>query len=679
MKNDRARVQLGRISPFGLLELSRQRLRPSLLETSFEVCPACSGAGLCPTTESTALSILRRLEEEGIKQRASALSVAVPPAVALYLLNQKRRTLLTIEDRYGISVGVIADDTLVPPEHRVERLKPVEPLRTEEEPAEGVEEEEREEEVEAAPVGEREDPARRNRRRRSRRRRRVDEAAPVHEEGMEPAEADEATELEEADEPAVAAGAPEEGETAEEAAERLARRRRRRGKRGGRRRTRGPVGQPVEPGEVTAAALAADAAGVDYEDVVSSDGEAVEHAAFTVTDREAAADFGETGEAHADDLDADQFKSDEEDEEAAAELAAQAAFSTDGAPEPTERDDASEQRRRRQRRSRTRKAPETSDAAAEAFKAAASSAGESGTAVIEIEEVGGSVPSLPEPDTDVGPEDWREREDELDSRSDSEVETHAFEIEELGGARGTLVDEEPRPGEQPVSRPFDRARSLREAEPVLASGFNPAAEPKFEREPEPAPAPSAPAEPGWSAPKWALPARKTEMASEAGQPDEPGVPAHDGSHDAVHDGEHCAEHDGELWRSPAAGSGDTHEQAPMSDEPERTPEPASGPDFLPDADLASAHTFAPSETRGESREEADAAARGWSASADGELSVADVETRPELRSPAASDEAIRAEQEARPTEVIRVGDDRHVGEERHGGGPRRGWWQRLLS
>ena len=65
MKNDRARVQIGRISPFGLLELSRQRLRPSLIETSFEVCPACGGNGLRRTTESTALALLRKLEEEG--------------------------------------------------------------------------------------------------------------------------------------------------------------------------------------------------------------------------------------------------------------------------------------------------------------------------------------------------------------------------------------------------------------------------------------------------------------------------------------------------------------------------------------------------------------------------------------------------------------------------------------
>ena len=102
MKNDRARVQIGRISPFGLLELSRQRLRPSLIETCFEVCPACHGNGLRRTTESTALAILRKLEEEGIKRRVGELAVTVPPMVAMYLLNQKRRSLVAIEGRYGL-------------------------------------------------------------------------------------------------------------------------------------------------------------------------------------------------------------------------------------------------------------------------------------------------------------------------------------------------------------------------------------------------------------------------------------------------------------------------------------------------------------------------------------------------------------------------------------------------
>ena len=138
MKNDRARVQIGRISPFGLLELSRQRLRPSLIETCFEVCPACGGNGLRRTTESTALAILRKLEEEGIKRRSGELTVTVPPSVAMYLLNQKRRSLVAIEGRYGLSVGVVGDSTLVPPDHRIDRLKRL-VARAEEESAEAEE------------------------------------------------------------------------------------------------------------------------------------------------------------------------------------------------------------------------------------------------------------------------------------------------------------------------------------------------------------------------------------------------------------------------------------------------------------------------------------------------------------------------------------------------------------
>src|SRR5690606_13556867 len=96
MRTDRARIQIGRISAFGLLELSRQRLRPSLLETSTEVCPHCEGTGRIRSTESTALHVLRAIEEEGIRRRAAEIRVTVPTHVALYLLNQKRGGLAEI-------------------------------------------------------------------------------------------------------------------------------------------------------------------------------------------------------------------------------------------------------------------------------------------------------------------------------------------------------------------------------------------------------------------------------------------------------------------------------------------------------------------------------------------------------------------------------------------------------
>ncbi|MGQ0664869.1 MAG: Rne/Rng family ribonuclease [Pseudomonadota bacterium] len=123
MKRDRARIQIGRISPFGLLELSRQRLRPSLAEVSSEKCPHCDGTGIVRSTESTALHVLRGIEEAGVKQRGAEVTVHVPTAVALYILNQKRAALAGIESRYGFAVTVAQDDALIPPAYRLERGK----------------------------------------------------------------------------------------------------------------------------------------------------------------------------------------------------------------------------------------------------------------------------------------------------------------------------------------------------------------------------------------------------------------------------------------------------------------------------------------------------------------------------------------------------------------------------
>ncbi|HTI88360.1 MAG TPA: Rne/Rng family ribonuclease, partial [Alphaproteobacteria bacterium] len=123
MKADRARIQIGRISPFGLLELSRQRLRPSLLEASAERCPYCAGSGMIRSTESTALHVLRSVEEEGIRHRTAEVALTLPPTVALYILNQKRARLNEIEQRYHFTVRVTIDDALIPPAFKLERLR----------------------------------------------------------------------------------------------------------------------------------------------------------------------------------------------------------------------------------------------------------------------------------------------------------------------------------------------------------------------------------------------------------------------------------------------------------------------------------------------------------------------------------------------------------------------------
>jgi ribonuclease E len=124
LKNDRARIQVGHISHFGLMEMSRQRLRPSLAETSFVMCQHCQGAGLVRSIESSAVHVLRAIEDEGAKAKASLIMVHCANAVAMYLLNNKRDRIGDIELRYAMRVHFAADESLPPPEIRIERLKP---------------------------------------------------------------------------------------------------------------------------------------------------------------------------------------------------------------------------------------------------------------------------------------------------------------------------------------------------------------------------------------------------------------------------------------------------------------------------------------------------------------------------------------------------------------------------
>ncbi|MEE4660405.1 MAG: ribonuclease E [Halieaceae bacterium] len=123
LKIDRARVQVGKISRFGLLEMSRQRLRPSLGETSAIVCPRCNGQGTIRDTKSLALSILRLLEEEAIKERSAEVRAMVPVPVATYLLNEKRGAIADIEKLTGVRVMVLANPAMDTPHFEVERLR----------------------------------------------------------------------------------------------------------------------------------------------------------------------------------------------------------------------------------------------------------------------------------------------------------------------------------------------------------------------------------------------------------------------------------------------------------------------------------------------------------------------------------------------------------------------------
>ena len=123
VKNDRARVQIGKISQFGLLEMSRQRLRAGVVASSSVVCPHCGGAGIVRSVESTALRVLRALEEEGEKNRANALSVKVANEVAIYALNQKRRELARIETEYGMDVSFEPKEGLLAGHFELERTR----------------------------------------------------------------------------------------------------------------------------------------------------------------------------------------------------------------------------------------------------------------------------------------------------------------------------------------------------------------------------------------------------------------------------------------------------------------------------------------------------------------------------------------------------------------------------
>ena len=262
MRVDRARIRMGRISPFGLMELSRQRLRPSLVEASMERCASCAGTGVRRSVESSAVHALRAIEEEGLQGRSAEILLRVPAAVGLYILNRKRRMLEEIEQRYAFAVSFEQDDSLVPPSYAIERIA-ARPAPVEE-PAEEETDEapQRESESKKETKGEAAEPTKRRRRRRRKPRGEGAEEAPAEAAATaqaEPAPAEAKAEAEA--EEAVTAGEAkaEKGEEAPRA------KRRRRGRRGGRSRTSKQQERqeeareaPSEAAEETPATLAAE-------------------------------------------------------------------------------------------------------------------------------------------------------------------------------------------------------------------------------------------------------------------------------------------------------------------------------------------------------------------------------------------------------------------------------------
>ncbi|MEP4196049.1 MAG: Rne/Rng family ribonuclease [Aliishimia sp.] len=123
LKTDRARIQVGRISGFGLMEMSRQRLRPGMIEATTQPCPTCHGTGLIRSDDNMALNILRQIEEEGTRRRSREVLVRCPVAIANYLMNMKREHIAHIEARYGLSVRIEGDPSLVSPDFALEKFK----------------------------------------------------------------------------------------------------------------------------------------------------------------------------------------------------------------------------------------------------------------------------------------------------------------------------------------------------------------------------------------------------------------------------------------------------------------------------------------------------------------------------------------------------------------------------
>ncbi|MFN3607403.1 MAG: ribonuclease E/G, partial [Cypionkella sp.] len=123
LKTDRARIQVGRISGFGLMEMSRQRLRPGMLESTTQPCAHCHGTGLIRSDDSLGLQVLRALEEEGVRKRSREVLLRAPIGIVNFLINNKREHIALIEARTGMSVRIECDPTLISPDYSIEKFK----------------------------------------------------------------------------------------------------------------------------------------------------------------------------------------------------------------------------------------------------------------------------------------------------------------------------------------------------------------------------------------------------------------------------------------------------------------------------------------------------------------------------------------------------------------------------
>lgn len=289
LKNDRARIQVGRISHFGLLEMSRQRIRASVLESTMQTCPHCNGTGHVRSQSSVALHVLRGIEEHLLKNTTHNITVRTIPDIALYLLNQKRGTIMDYEQRFGVSIIIEADAHVGAQHFAIDRGEPVEnPVKIEQilhfepEPEDDdivIEEDLEEEEAEEVVVEQRQEQPKaaaqaddQNGRKRKRRRRRRGKGS-QQAEGATAQEADSADDADDASET--------DGDEDENDADALTadgeqkRKRRRRGKRGGRR-NRPELGEGEVEGEEQVASNAGDGEAGEQGDVEAPAEAAVE-------------------------------------------------------------------------------------------------------------------------------------------------------------------------------------------------------------------------------------------------------------------------------------------------------------------------------------------------------------------------------------------------------------------
>ncbi|MCB2014970.1 MAG: Rne/Rng family ribonuclease [Sphingobium sp.] len=283
LKDDRARIQVGRISGFGLMEMSRQRLRTGVLEASTRACPHCEGTGLVRTASSAGLSALRMLEEEAARGRGSVVTLRASQEAAFYVLNNKRRELDEIEQRYGVTIVILPDGEIEGARMSVEasgprptRVVEYTPIVDEDDAdlPEDMDEEEDEEAI-ASESEEREGGRRRRRRRRRRGGRREEGDASTDAAGEESASDDSVEDNDESTEPAEARADDEGGE---------GRRRSRRGRRGGRRRRGGAAS---ESGEEDATQEASETAEAEEAPEAAEQAEPVEAEAVATETEEA--------------------------------------------------------------------------------------------------------------------------------------------------------------------------------------------------------------------------------------------------------------------------------------------------------------------------------------------------------------------------------------------------------